>query len=64
LSSAAGYAPQAEKVVDNVYVIFGLLDQRNPENDVHINLGGVELNTRCIDTHFPGNRMAWLPQRG
>ncbi len=32
-------------------------------DDVRITLGGVELNLRYTDTHYPGDAMVWLPRQ-
>lgn len=33
------------------------------DDDVHITLGGVELNIRYTDTHYPGDSIVWLPEQ-
>ncbi len=32
-------------------------------DEAHISLGGIELDIRYTDTHYPGDSMVWLPQQ-
>lgn len=59
ITSAAGYTPTAEKVVDNVYAIIGPLDQRSEENNgLNNNLGFIVATDGVILIDSGASRIA------